>query len=149
MRFPTVGLVLLLLSGFAFAAGGRSPAVEDFVGIEIEQPDTSPQGKDSLFNLEKDINQLQQVEAATYISHPKTPKEHTMDSSSQFIQWNMTNILASILLFCLPLLSWYMAVNHLRKKATVESASNIEVLEKYRRERELARKKDEEYKKVA
>lgn len=149
MRFPTVGLVLLLLSGLAFASGGRSPAVEDFVGIEIEHPDTSPQGKDSLYNLEKDISNLQQVEAATYISHPKSPKEHTMESSNQFIQWNMTNILASIFLFCLPLISWYMAVNHLRKKATVESASNVEVLEKYRREREMARKKDEEYKKAS
>ncbi len=149
MKFHTLVLVSLVLSASALAAPGRSPAVEDFVGIEIEEPKTSPADQGTLINLERDLQQLEKVEAKAYVASQNTPPEHVMSQDNQFIQWNVTNLVAWTLLLGLPLLSWFMAVSHLRKKASIESASNIEVLEKYRRERERARKKEEEFRKVS
>jgi hypothetical protein len=40
-------------------------------------------------------------------------------------------------------------MNNLRQKAHIESASNIEVLEKYRREKQEAKKIQDELKKVS
>jgi hypothetical protein len=149
MKFHTLALVCLVLSANVMAAPGRSPAVEDFVGIEIDEPKTSPADQGSLVNLERDLQELEKIEAKAYVANAVTPKEHVMAQDNQFIQWNVTNLVAWTLLFGLPLLSWFMAVSHLRKKASIENASNIEVLEKYRRERERARKKEEEYRKVS
>lgn len=147
MRFPAFILTVCLISGLAYAGPGRSPAVEDFVGIEVAEPEGAlPQGKESLFNLEQDMQQLEKIEAEAYVTARPTPKVHSM--SEEKFEWNPTNITAAIILSLLPLLSWYTAVSHLRRKASVESASNIEVLEKYRRERE-ARKKQEDYKKAS
>ena len=47
----------------------------------------------------------------------------------------------------LPMLVWFMVMSHLKKKASLESASNIEVLEKYRKERE--KKNEESIRKVS
>ncbi len=148
MRFPGLVMGVLLLTSLSAFAQGRAPAVEDFVGIEVDQPDTSPQGKGSLYNLEQDLQKLEVVEAKAK-PQPTHNKVHKMEDSSQFLALNPTNILAMAILFILPLMSWFAAVSHLKKKATVESASNVEVLEKYRRERELARKRAEEIKKAS
>lgn len=149
MQFRTFVMALFILPTLAFAGPGRSPAVEDFIGIEIEHPDTSPQGKDSLYNLEQDIQKLEKVEAKAYQPQTATPPEHQIQPAPSFTQWSAVNVFAWTLLLGLPLMSWYMAVTHLKRKASLESASNIEVLEKYRRERELARKKEEEFRKVS
>lgn len=149
MKFHMFVLVCFVLSASAMAAPGRSPAVEDFVGIEIEEPQTSPGDQGTLVNLERDLQALEQIEAKAYVASADAPREHVMESPNQFVQWNATNIIAWTLLLGLPLLSWFMAVSHLRKKASIENASNIEVLEKYRREREIARRKEEEYRKVS
>lgn len=150
MRFWALILIFLTCTDLTFARG-RSPAVEDFVGIEMDQPHTIPRGSESLYNLEKDMGQLEQIEAAAYIASSEkvpAPKEHTMNGPDTY-QWNLTNTLAVLLILGMPLLSWFMAMNHLRRKATLESATNVEVLEKYRKERELARKNAEEFKKVS
>lgn len=150
MRFPTLVLVFLTLPTFALAAGpGRAPAVEDFIGIEVEHPEVSPQGQGALYNLEQDLQELEQVEAKAYYPEAETPKIHQTDAPSQFTQWTAVNMFAWSIVLLLPLLSWYGALSHLRRKASLESASNIEVLEKYRRQRELARKKEEEFRKVS
>ena len=44
---------------------------------------------------------------------------------------------------------WFLMMSNLRQKAKIESASNIEVLEKYRRERQEAKKAEEAFKKSA
>jgi hypothetical protein len=148
MRFPAFILAVCLISGLAYAGPGRSPAVEDFVGIEVAEPEGAlPQGKESLFNLEQDMQQLEKIEAEAYVTPKPTPKEHSM--SEEKFEWNGTNTTAAIILSLLPLLSWFTAVSHLRRKASVESASNIEVLEKYRREREMRKKQQDDYKKAS
>lgn len=128
MVFRALTLILLLsLSSFAFAQG-RSPAVEDFVGIEYEEKQVAPQGTESLFNLEQDINKIK--------AGKKKPKKTTAVKSPEPQGWGMTAIFGISLALGLPLLIWFMVMSHLKKKASLESASNIEVLEKYRKERE-------------
>ncbi len=43
MYFRTLAFTLLVLSQVCYAQG-RRPAVEDFVGIEVEHPENTPQG---------------------------------------------------------------------------------------------------------
>lgn len=136
MVFRTLILAGILLSSFAWGVD-RRPAVEDFVGIEIEHPDTVPQGTDSLENLGKDI---QTIHAEAY-TVKKTPK--TLEPSSTLPEWSLVNTMTLVLIIGLPLFSWLMVMNKMRKRASVESASNVEVLERYRREREQARKKED------
>ncbi len=136
MHFRTLIIAGILLSSFAWGVD-RKPAVEDFVGIEIEHPETTPQGTDSLENLGKDIQTIH-AEAYTVKKSPKTFK-----SESTAPQWSIVNTMAIILILGLPLFSWLMVMNRMRKRASVESASNVEVLERYRRERELAKKKED------
>lgn len=139
MQFRALGLCLLLVPFFAYSQG-RSPAVEDFVGIEVEQPTTAPQGTESLFNLEQDIKKHdEKVLAAAYAPAP-------VEASSN---WSVTAVVGFSLLLALPLFIWSMMMSHLRRKAANESASNIEVLEKYRKERELSRKAQENIKKAS
>lgn len=132
MVFRTLGLLILLISTASYAQG-RRPAVEDFVGIEVDQPQVLPQGTESLYNLEQDINK---IEAKKNQTAKTTPSE--IAPSQPF----STGAIFGISIFLgLPLVVWFLVMGHLKKKASLESASNIEVLEKYRRERE---KKSEE-----
>ncbi len=137
MHFRIIFILSLLLSSQAWAAVGRKPAVEDFVGIEIDHPESTPQGSESLVNLEKDIETIS-AEAYTV----KKPKK-TFETQPEPINWSVTNTMAIVLILGLPLFSWLFVMNRLRKRAGVESASNVEVLEKYRREREQSKKKED------
>lgn len=129
---------LFLISDFSFARG-RSPAVEDFVGIEYEEKRVAPQGTESLFNLEQDIHKIQ-----TQKAKPKKVSEiKTQDSND----WGMRTIFGISIALGLPLMIWLLMMSHLKKKASLESASNIEVLEKYRKERE--KKAQEKIRKVS
>lgn len=144
MRFRTFIIAGLVVSNMALAVD-RRPAVEDFVGIEVDQPEATPQGTDSLVNLERDIQTIH-AEAYTVKSTPKKP---VLISATETTNWDLTNTMAAVLVVGLPLFSWLFIMNRLRKRAGVESASNVEVLERYRREREQARKKEEEIRKVS
>lgn len=127
MGFRTLGFLIVLLSTVAYGQG-RSPAVEDFVGIEVDQPQVLPQGTESLYNLEQDMNKL---EASKSHTPGLTAPE---DLSTNF---NPTSIIFGVSIFLgLPLVVWFLIMARLRKMAALESASNIEMLEKYRKERE-------------
>jgi hypothetical protein len=141
MHFRLLATFLILLSQYSFAQG-RKPAVEDFVGIEIEDQESIPQGTEGLFNFEKDME--------TYKSPKKkeVSKTTTTDFSSHS-SMGLLSIMAIAFIFCLPIASWFMAMNKFRQKAKEATASNIEILEKYRKEKEVARKAHEEIKKAS
>ncbi|WP_408097573.1 hypothetical protein ACJVC5_01300 [Peredibacter sp. HCB2-198] len=134
MAFRTLGLCLLFLSISVVAHANRSPAVEDFVGIEIDQPEATPHASETLFNLEQDMTKLEE-------SRKNPPKPEIVEPSKP---WSAYSMLAVVLGVGLPTFVWLTIMGHLRKKATLESASNLEVLEKYRKERELAKKNESE-----
>lgn len=139
MVFRTLGLCLLLFSAVSFAQG-RKPAVEDFVGIEIEEAQVTPQGTESLYNLEADLSKLEERKK-------NPPVEVKAETIAPAKPWSKSTLFGISLIVGLPLLMWLMVMSHLKKKASVESASNIEVLEKYRKERE--RKVEDSIRKVS
>lgn len=127
MLFRTLGLCLLFASLTA-SAQGRKPAVEDFVGIDVAQPEVTPQGTESLYNFEKDLSKK--------IASDTKPAYKAAPAPVKTTGWSVTSLFVVALFIGLPLGIWMMIMAHLKKKASLESASNIEVLENYRRERE-------------
>lgn len=138
MQLRSFIIVGLLFSSVAWGVD-RRPAVEDFVGIEVEHPEATPLPADSLVNLEKDIQTIH-AEAYTVKS---APKKTIFSSTVETSDWGLVNSMAVIFIVGLPLFSWLFVMNRLRRRASVESASNVEVLERYRREREQSRKKED------
>jgi hypothetical protein len=138
MGFRILGFCLILTTTLSHAQG-RKPAVEDFVGIEIEEAYATPHGTESLFNLEQDINKINEQKSRSKSS------EAPLFAQSQ--GEGFSSIFGISLVLGLPLMIWFMLMSHLKKKASLESASNIEVLEKYRKERE--RKSEEAVRKVS
>lgn len=139
MGFRTLGFVLLIITTTSFAQG-RKPAVEDFVGIEVDQPQVLPQGTESLYNLEQDLSKL---EAKKKRPTQKAPATEIVPEQPL----NISTVFGISIIFGLPLVVWFLVMSHFKKKASLESASNIEVLEKYRKERE--RKSEEKIRKVS
>jgi hypothetical protein len=127
MTFRPLALFLVLYSGISFAEG-RKPAVEDFVGIEIEESRVAPQGTESLYNLEQDLDKIQ--------SRRNKPEQTKSNLTEVNKDWSGTTLLGITLILGLPLITWYLVMSHFKKKASIDSASNIAVLEKYRKERE-------------
>jgi hypothetical protein len=124
-RLLAISLTLFSLSAFS---QGRSPAVEDFVGIEVEEDYVTPTGTESLFNLQEDISRIE-AQKNQRITPPtiSTPESQSINPGILF---------GISLAMGLPLVVWFLVMSHLKKQASIESASNIEVLEKYRKERE-------------
>lgn len=145
MHFRLLGLIILLSSTFAIAAPGRAPAVEDFVGIEVEQVEATPKMNENLYNLEQDVVKIETARSAGPVEVASKTKMEAQVSPS----WSLGSVLGMAVILVLPLVSWIFMMNHLRNKASAETASNIEVLAKYRQEREQVRGKDEEIKKVS
>jgi len=142
MSFRTLGFLLLIISQVSFAQG-RGPAVEDFVGIEVDHPEGTPQGTEGLFNFEQEMNKFDtnknnNVSVVKSVSAPKA------DGTN-----GITTAIAIAFILGLPGVIWFFMMNNLRQKAHIESASNIEVLEKYRREKQEAKKVQDELKKVS
>lgn len=144
MHFRILGLALLLLSNVALAAPGRAPAVEDFVGIEVEQVPSS-QGDENLFNLEQDLGKIEKAGKNGPIDVADKPRIAAPEETS----WSFSKVMAVLFILALPMVSWLHVLNHMRKKASVESASNIEVLEKYRLEREQSKNQKDDIKKAS
>ncbi len=140
MTFRTLGLVFLIFSCAALAQG-RKPAVEDFVGIDVEESRVAPQGSESLYNLEQDISRIEAGRKAA----PAAPAKVTGSADPGMSV--KTIMLALALGLGLPLSVWFMIMSNVKKKASLESASNIELLEKYRKERE--KKSEEQVRKVS
>lgn len=134
MAFRKLGLCLILLSIIA-VAHARKPAVEDFVGIEVDEVEATPHTSDVLFNLEQDMSKLESSRNA-----PPKPQATIVETEKP---WSAFSMLAVVMGLGLPTFIWLTIMSHLRKKASLESASNLEVLEKYRKEREIAKKSEE------
>lgn len=146
MQFRSLGLLILLFSTMTYAQG-RKPAVEDFVGIEVEHPEQTPPGTEALFNFEKEITQYEDTLSQKEETQPQTTNQNLQEPTP--MNWPVTFGFAFIV--GLPLVSWLFVMSHLRRKATEASATNIRVFEDYKRERQAASKKaqDEEVRKVS
>lgn len=138
MIFRAVITIILAYSTITLAQA-RKPAVEDFVGIEVEESKVAPQGTESLYNLEQDLNQIETSKNKPQLK----PQKKTQESNS----WSGMTLFGITVFLGLPLVVWYLVMSHFKKKASIENASNIAVLEKYRQERE--KKSEENIKKAS
>jgi hypothetical protein len=147
MYFRLFALTFFIIPGLCLGAPGRSPAVEDFVGIELDQTSPTPVGNQALYNLEQDVGKIAIVK--TEVTVPKQSSDKILSLDNTY--WNISNILGFIIILSLPLISWAMVLNHLRNKASEKSAPNIQVLANYKKERELLQnqKKDNQNKKAS
>src|SRR5690606_28999257 len=127
MVFRTLGIGLLLISTLSYAQG-RKPAVEDVVGIEIEEAHVVPHVSEVLFNLEQDLNRIDD-QKMKIVEVPETTISQEEKGSA------LSSVMGISIVMGLPLIIWFLLMGHLKKKASAESVSNLEVLEKYRRER--------------
>jgi hypothetical protein len=143
MYFRALTISIIFISQLCYSQG-RKPAVEDFVGIEIEHPEESPQGTETLFNFEQDISKFES---------PREQKNSTNATQKPIVTQDQTvtktTALALTFFLSLPAIIWFIMMKNLKHKAQVASASNIEVLENYRREKEKAKKAEDELKKAS
>lgn len=141
MKLQIFALLVLTFTTVALAQG-RKPAVEDFVGIEVEEPNTTPSGTENLFNFEKEITQYKTTLKA--VDKPK-PTSHWTEAGAT----NPSSLVGLAFVIGLPALSLVLVMSRFRQKAAVESASNIEVLEKYRKEREQRKSQEDDIRKAS
>ena len=137
MIFRVLAIILILASQVSFAQG-RKPAVEDFVGIEVEEPEKAPQGTEVLFNFEKDISQFEDKKSNVTVNSSR---------AQESIDFKM--IATFFIIAGLPVMIWLLMINRLRKKAGEDIASNIKVLNNYRQQKEEAKKIQDDVKKAS
>ncbi len=137
MIFRVLAIILILASQVSFAQG-RKPAVEDFVGIEVEEPEKAPQGTEVLFNFEKDISQFEDKKSNV-----------TVNSSRAQESIDFKIIATFFIIAGLPVMIWLLMINRLRKKAGEDIASNIKVLNNYRQQTAEAKKIQDDVKKAS
>jgi len=103
----------------------RGPAVEDFVGIESETPDVTPEGTEALFNFEQDVAKFQNRPAkkseAVIIHHP------TSKMGAQTASWPLSAWMGVFVVLALPVVTWVLTMRHLkaRKYTTVSTSEAL------------------------
>lgn len=103
----------------------RGPAVEDFVGIESETPDVTPEGTEALFNFEQDVakyqNQPAKKSEAVIVHHP------TSQMGAQTSSWPMSAWMGVFVVLGLPVVTWVLTMRHLkaRKLTTVSTSETL------------------------
>ena len=120
-------LTLTLTATGSFA---RGPAVEDFVGIESETPDVTPEGTEALFNFEQDVakyqNQPPKKSEAVIVHHP------TSKMAQQTQAWPVSAWMGVFVILGLPVVTWVLTMRHLKasKVATYSDTvpNNVTVL---------------------
>jgi hypothetical protein len=140
MRFQILALILMLFSQLSFSQG-RKPAVEDFVGIEVEHPEAAPQGTENLFNFEKDMNQFQKTGNQATSTSVESPSAGSPSDPMRY--------LGIFTLLALPAVISFLVMNNMKKKAKEESQSNIKVLEEFRRQKQELKKSEDDIKKAS
>ena len=132
-------LCFLLVNSHTLLA--RGPAVEDFVGVEVEENHRTPHGAELLYNLERDVSLIAKIDV---------PETKTATSQSyQNKAWSTSAVFTLVTLLGLPLLIWSGLMSYFRKKSAEEHASNIEILENYRKQKESSAETKEENRKVS
>ncbi|MBY0518625.1 MAG: hypothetical protein K2P81_17070 [Bacteriovoracaceae bacterium] len=109
-------LVLAIVLTLSGAAHARKPAVEDFVGIESETPDVTPEGTEALFNFQDDVKEFakkpnqpaQAIVQQKNISSPKTTNG----------SWPIATWLGVLVVLALPFVTWMLTMRHLKTAST-------------------------------
>jgi hypothetical protein len=115
MKLLVFALVVFTLT-LPFAQA-RKPAVEDFVGIESETPDVTPQGTEALFNFEQEVTAHSERPVQPVIRYAETSK--TQSSS----QWPLSAWFGIATVLGLPFATWLLTMRHLKKAQTTATTT--------------------------
>src|SRR3954470_19143346 len=105
MVFRTLILLLILMASITVSFA-RGPAVEDFVGIEVDHPEQTPQGTEGLFNFEKDIQKFEIKTTSPAISKAKMGVAY---GEPKPVNW--FTITAILVVLGLPFVTWMLVMN--------------------------------------
>lgn len=132
-----VTLMLFLISLVSFSAQARKPAVEDFVGVEPENYQKTPEGTQVLFDFKKELS-------AKDFSSKEQPLFGSVSSNSSLGAYGLA------LFITLPFLMWFGLTRNVRGnnplqlkeepaqqefkfESKMASSENIAKLEDYRK----------------
>jgi hypothetical protein len=105
-------VLLVCLSSLSFS-WARKPAVEDFVGIENQDPEVIPQGTEALFNFDQQLDGHQNNKAVI------KKVEYVKTKALEGHEYPIAGILGLLTLLALPVTSWYSAKKKYQKLAAV------------------------------
>lgn len=115
--------VLVLSTLTLTSALARGPAVEDFVGVEIEQPDLTPAGTHALFNFEEELSEAKANQPATQAVITKTElRAASTTETSPWSQW-----FGIIVILALPVVTWSLTMRHLNKRTEEVLPDNVAI----------------------
>ncbi len=106
-------------------AHARGPAVEDFVGIDIEEQDSTPAGTHALFNFEQELTDVKPNQAPTQavISKTELKASTPVSETGPWAQW-----FGIIVILSLPVVTWSLTMKHLNKHTEEALPDNVTVL---------------------
>ena len=107
-------------------AQARGPAVEDFVGIDIEQQDITPTGTHALFNFEQELSKAGTTSETTTQALIIKTELKAAPPASETSPWGQWFGITVILL--LPVVTWSLTMRHLNKKTSEALPDNVTVL---------------------
>lgn len=116
--------VLILSTLTLTSVFARGPAVEDFVGVDIEQPDLTPAGTHALFNFEQELTEVKADQAPTQAVITKTELKAASAASetSPWSQW-----LGIVVILALPVVTWSLTMRHLNKRTEEVLPDNVAI----------------------
>lgn len=104
-------VVLTVTGGHA-----RGPAVEDFVGIENQEPDVTPEGTHALFNFQAEVETFKKegskpatVEIRKVEALQQAPAPVTSSTS-----WPLSTWFGALVVLALPVVTWSLTMRHLK-----------------------------------
>ena len=126
LRYLITLMIFLIQIPLGFA---RKPAVEDFMGVEVEAPKSPDEKEGTMFNFER--NQ----------ANPYGPPEQILNQTTQYNnKTNWTNVLFGLIFVIgMPVSLWLVMISRLKKKMPISESDNLESLEKFK---EKKQKKD-------
>lgn len=113
-------VVLTVTGGHA-----RGPAVEDFVGIENQEPDVTPEGTHALFNFQAEVENFKKegprpsaVEIRKVETLQQAPAPVTSSTS-----WPLSTWFGALVVLALPVVTWSLTMRHLKTQPVATQTS--------------------------
>lgn len=120
LAFTPVLFALLLGTAVLTPAWARKPAVEDFVGVDVDQPEVVPSGMETLVNFDHEVSNFKPVPTKVVV-RPQAQAGHPAPATST--SHSSTFWFGVAFVLCLPMITWGAMARHLRKREAGLSAS--------------------------
>lgn len=109
-------ILLVLATTLTMSATlARGPAVEDFVGIENQEPDVTPEGTEALFNFEQEVAEYKNKPETQAVINKKPVKTQTTSPSSS--GWPLSTWFGILVVLAMPVLTWILTMGHLKRQS--------------------------------